>query len=340
MVAASSGSVPSGFTAIAAYLRVYEPLEAFPADERAWWRAVAASGPLSAAEMAAREHAAALRALTALPPRVVTDYDVVDGDGDPARPVGIVLQPAAVDGRLRVCPIELSWRSLLALEEFQSDVAPTVLPAFVPMDVVDSASQQLAKLVAERSSLTGPHVRNCRWSVPLVWFAGFQPSHRQVAEPPASDAPGSATGPPAATAAPAVPGPGQKDTEADAERSRPSVREPAPALRYLAPMADARRCMARAIASVRVTPIALLPLAELEDLGRWLEEFHARSVVELDYAGLGRLLGREDAAAADSVAEVSLGLADLRAGRFDPASARLSAVRDLWDEIGAHEHAS
>ena len=30
---------------------------------------------------------------------------------------------------------------------------------------------------------------------------------------------------------------------------------------------------------------------ELEELGRWLEEFHARSWLELDYAGLARLLG-------------------------------------------------
>ncbi|HEY0871346.1 MAG TPA: hypothetical protein VGD55_13175, partial [Acidothermaceae bacterium] len=64
-MAASSGSARGGLTAVASFLRVYEPLEAFPADERAWWRAVAANGPLTASQMAAREHAAALRALAA-----------------------------------------------------------------------------------------------------------------------------------------------------------------------------------------------------------------------------------------------------------------------------------
>jgi hypothetical protein len=342
-VAASSGSARGGLTAVASFLRVYEPLEAFPADERAWWRAVAARGPLTATQMAAREHAAALRALAALPPRVVTDLDLTDGL---SQPVGIILQPEAPDGRLRVCPIEMSWRSLLALEEFQTDIVPSVLPAFLPVAVVDAASASLTRLVSERSSLTGPHVRSCRWSVPLPWLAVFQPSHRQVVAEESSARPAAA--------------PTHQDTEADVERSRPSV-QPAPSTRYLAPMADARRCVARALASVRVADTSLLPLAELEELGRWLEEFHARSYVELDYGGLGVGLvtggagsgsadesagtapsgdvGR-DSTVEDSVAEVSRGLGELRAGNVEAGVSRLSGVRDRWDEIRAHEHAS
>ena len=357
-MAASSGSARGGLTAVASFLRVYEPLEAFPADERAWWRAVAANGPLTASQMAAREHAAALRALAALPPRVVTDLDLTDGV---AQPVGIILAPEAADGRLRVCPIEMSWRSLLALEEFQTDIVPSVLPAFLPGPVVDAASAALTRLVSERSSLTGPHVRSCRWSVPLPWLAVFQPSHRvEVQE--------SAALPPAAST--------HQEAEADVERLRPSV-QPAPSSRYLAPMADARRCVARALASVRVADTSLLPLAELEELGRWLEEFHARSYVELDFSGLGPWVvaragpsaaessrptgsggsvepGRpgastdagdaggaaSDLAVEDSVAEVSRGLGELRAGNVEGGVSRLSLVRDRWDEIRAHEHAS
>jgi hypothetical protein len=324
-VTGSSGPARNGLTAVAAFLRVYEPLEAFAADERAWWRGEAAAGPLTAAQMAAREHAAAVRALTALPPRVVTDLDLTEGV---ARPAGIVLQPDGADGRLRVCPVEMSWRALLALEDFQTDIAPSVLPSFLPASVIDAASATLAQLVSERSSLTGPHVRSSRWCVPMSWLAVFQPSHRHVepvdAEPPArsphhqDQEPGDHQG-----------------LEADVERSRPSV-QPAPSSRYLAPMADARRCVARALASVRVADTTLLPLAELEELGRWLEEFHARSVVELDAGGLGARRSVLD----DSVAEVSLGLGDLRAGNIDEAIARLSSVRDTWDEIRAHEHAS
>ncbi len=145
-------------------------------------------------------------------------------------------------------------------------------PSFLPASVVDAASTSLTSLVSERSSLTGPHVRSCRWSVPLPWLAVFQPSHRHV------EVQESAAHPPATSS--------HQETEADVERLRPSV-QPAPSSRYLAPMADARRCVARALASVRVADTSLLPLAELEELGRWLEEFHARSYVELDYTGLG-----------------------------------------------------
>jgi hypothetical protein len=307
-------------TAVAAFLRVYEPLEAFAADERAWWRGEAAAGPLTAAQMAAREHGAAIRALAALPPRVVTDLDLTEGV---ARPAGIVLQPDGADGRLRVCPVEMSWRALLALEDFQTDIAPSVLPSFLPAAVIDAASATLTQLVSERSSLTGPHVRSSRWSVPMAWLAVFQPSHRHVAP---ADAEPSARSPHHQD---------HQDTEPDVERSRPSV-QPAPSSRYLAPMADARRCVARALASVRVADTTLLPLAELEELGRWLEEFHARSVVELDAGGLGASTPVLD----DSVADVSRALGELRAGNIDAAIARLSSVRDTWDEIRAHEHAS
>jgi hypothetical protein len=273
--------------------------------------------------MAKREHAAAIRALTALPPRVVTDLDMTEGA---AHPAGIVLQPDGADGRLRVCPVEMSWRALLALEDFQTDIAPTVVPSFLPAAVIDAASATLAQLVSERSSLTGPHVRSSRWSVPMAWLAVFQPSHRHV-EP--------------VDAEPSGRSPHHQEhqepqeLEADVERPRPSV-QPAPSSRYLAPMADARRCVARALASVRVADTTLLPLAELEDLGRWLEEFHARSVVELDASGLGESTPVLDV----SVADVSRGLGDLRAGNIDAAIARLSSVRDTWDEIRAHEHAS
>jgi hypothetical protein len=105
-------------------------------------------------------------------------------------------------------------------------------------------------------------------------------------------------------------------------------------------MADARRCVARAIASVRVSPTPLLPAGDLEEVGRWLEEFHARSIVELDYGGLVGVIGDAGLAADQSVAELSLALADLRADRGESGIVRLAAVRDRWDEIRAHGHAS
>ena len=70
-------------------------------------------------------------------------------------------------------------------------------------------------------------------------------------------------------------------------------------------MSAARRRVARALRTLRTRlgdlDVELDVVDELEDLGRWLEEFHARSWVELDYAGLARLLGPEVVAEDTSV---------------------------------------
>ncbi len=334
-VTGSSGPARGGLTAVAAFLRVYEPLEAFPADERAWWRAVAAAGPLTAAQMAAREHAAAIRALTALPPRVVTDLDLTEGA---AHPAGIVLQPDGADGRLRVCPVEMSWRALLALEDFQTDIAPTVLPSFLPAAVIDAASATLAQLVSERSSLTGPHVRSSRWSVPMAWLAVFQPSHRHV-DP--------------VDAEPSTRAPHHPDLQENgASRDRGGRREAAsvgPAGAVVAlPSPDGGRPALRGarlgVGAGRGHHLAAArrargprPLARgvSRSIGRRAGRWRAGTA-----AGWQWWRGQARRYSTQSVADVNRGLGDLRAGNIDAAIARLSSVRDTWDEIRAHEHAS
>ena len=55
-------------------------------------------------------------------------------------------------------------------------------------------------------------------------------------------------------------------------------------------MSRARRRLARALAVLRPSVDDHAVIAGVEDLGRWLEEFHPRSVVELDYGDLVHLL--------------------------------------------------
>ena len=60
------------------------------------------------------------------------------------------------------------------------------------------------------------------------------------------------------------------------------------------------------------------PITEaVEESARWLEEFHPRSVVELDYGGLVGLLSDEALATDDSPALVAAGLAGLSRGDAD-----------------------
>ena len=81
------------------------------------------------------------------------------------------------------------------------------------------------------------------------------------------------------------------------------------------------------------------PITEaVEEAARWLEEFHPRSVVELDYGGLVRLLPDETLAEDDSTELVATGLAGLARGEAEEASAaydklvaRLARGATVWN---------
>jgi hypothetical protein len=109
---------------------------------------------------------------------------------------------------------------------------------------------------------------------------------------------------------------------------------------FRAPMADARRELARALATVRRTPTDYLPAPRLEDVGRWLEEFHARSVVELDYGGLLPIVSDDETGAGNSVALMRAALAAIRDGDVDQGIAGLTAIRDRWAGVRAFERAN
>jgi hypothetical protein len=293
---------------MAAFLRVYEPLEAL--------RNVAPADP-DAGPLAVRERAAALRAASALPPRVVSDFDLLGPDDDRRGIFATLLSPEASDGITRLCPADLSARALAAVEELRASLDPVVLSALISEAAVDEAARRLAAHPAGAGR--APHVRSCAWPVPLPWFALFEPGQRLVERPDGDLPPADAS---------------------DGDRARPSTRSTAVTVRYLAPMADARRCVARALGVVRRAPTDLLPSSGLEALGRWLEEFHARSVVELDFGGLVDLLPPAEFADDNSVASVAAAIANLRAGATEAAAAGLVAVRDRWAAVRAFERSS
>ena len=63
-------------------------------------------------------------------------------------------------------------------------------------------------------------------------------------------------------------------------------------MRYRTPMVQARRRVARGLRVLR-DALDEGPLIDgLVDVGRWLEEFHPRSLVELDYGGLVHAIAR------------------------------------------------
>ncbi|HEV2241268.1 MAG TPA: hypothetical protein VGR98_09495, partial [Streptosporangiaceae bacterium] len=80
--------------------------------------------------------------------------------------------------------------------------------------------------------------------------------------------------------------------------------------------------------------------AALEEVGRWLEEFHPHSLVELDYGGLVQLLDDDALRADQSVAEVSAAVSALASREFELAAAMYQRLRARWRELEAIEQGS
>jgi hypothetical protein len=292
----------------AAYLRVYEPLSAFSPAERSHWEAYAASAdrPRRASALAA-EHAEALRRLIALPPIVA-----------PARESRHAYVRWA-DGATYVCPWQTRLRSWLALSRLRATAGPLMADAFAPRQAEVAAAD-----FARWERREGPprvYIQTSGWSVPLSWFVPFAPTERWLVlgTPAAGDSRGPAT--------------------AAATRT----------LVYATAMSQARRRVARSLAAARRIPgsvlaepgsvaAALLGVGDqLEEIGRWLEEFHPHSLVELDYGGLVQLLDDDALLGDQSAAELSAAVSALANREHELASAMYQRLRARWRALEAIE---
>lgn len=69
------------------------------------------------------------------------------------------------------------------------------------------------------------------------------------------------------------------------------------------------------------------------DVGRWLEEFHPRSLVELDYGGLVHALPAGQLAGDRSAADVAEGLAALGNGDSEGAGEAYARLAERWRAV-------
>lgn len=111
-------------------------------------------------------------------------------------------------------------------------------------------------------------------------------------------------------------------------------------LRYVTAMSGARRRVARALSVLRRQFPEAPTVAGLEQLGRWLEEFHPHSRVELDYGGLVDLLDDDALRDDTSVADLAKALAALTDGRGDEAMEAYEEVLARWRPLQSLETAS
>ena len=105
-------------------------------------------------------------------------------------------------------------------------------------------------------------------------------------------------------------------------------------------MSRARRRVARALSVLRRTLDEGAITAGVEDLGRWLEEFHPRSLVELDYGGLVHLVDDAALAEDESARDLGLALAALAEGQGEQAAAAYGRVSARMKALQAVESAS
>jgi hypothetical protein len=104
-------------------------------------------------------------------------------------------------------------------------------------------------------------------------------------------------------------------------------------LRYRTEISKARRRAHRGVSVLRKS-LGDAPITEAVEEGtRWLEEFHPRSIVELDYGGLVNLLPDDDLAADDSPGLVAAGLSALSRGDADAASEAYEKLVERWRSV-------
>jgi hypothetical protein len=105
-------------------------------------------------------------------------------------------------------------------------------------------------------------------------------------------------------------------------------------------MSAARRRVGRSLRTLRRSVGEITYVEDLEDVGRWLEDFHPRSWLELDYGGLARILGPEGLAGDRSVEEVGAALDALADGDEATATEAYRRVVDRWARVRDLEHAN
>jgi hypothetical protein len=104
-------------------------------------------------------------------------------------------------------------------------------------------------------------------------------------------------------------------------------------LRYRTEISKARRRAHRGVSVLRKA-LGDAPITEAVEEGtRWLEEFHPRSIVELDYGGLTSLLPDEDLAQDDSPGLVAAGLSALSRGDAEAATEAYEKLVARWRAV-------
>jgi len=230
-------------------LRVYEPLEAFPEEQRP---AIQAAGA-QAASRAAVENAELLASLGRITrsggdpfPTGRTDLVRVTTLPVPESGADDDGADAAAEPVLLYCPSQLVLRAGLAANALMEGIHGPLAEMLIPEEQRDRHQERI-DLVKARDGSIRVHTRASTWGIPFSWFSLFMDSDRK-----------------------------------DVVEANGRILT----VRVLATITDALERARYAVANLALAAPDLDMLDDLAQLTEWLELFHVNSMVELDYGAV------------------------------------------------------
>ena len=292
-------------------LRVYEPLEAFPAEQQNALRTTGARKD----SRAAVENAELLASLGRITraggdpfptgrtdlvrivpaPRAKDsshqagpDAETADAETAVADPAGVNPAGAATPDRLLYCPSQLVLRAGLAANALMEGIHGPLAQLLIPEEQRDKHQERIDE-VRSHAGLGRVHTRASTWGIPFSWFCLFQESD-------ATDV-------------------------VEAEGHIVTVR-------IRATIAEALERVRYAVAHLSLAAPDLDMLEDLIQLAEWLELFHPDSAVELDYGAVADKVYPDD-----SPLDVRLGIECLAEGDMTGAAAAYRRLASRWIPI-------
>ena len=230
-------------------LRVYEPLEAFPEEQRP---AIQAAGA-QAASRAAVENAELLASLGRITrsggdpfPTGRTDLVRVTTLPVPESGADDDGADAAAEPVLLYCPSQLVLRAGLAANALMEGIHGPLAEMLIPEEQRDRHQERI-DLVKARDGSIRVHTRASTWGIPFSWFSLFMDSDRK-----------------------------------DVVEANGRILT----VRVWATITDALERARYAVANLALAAPDLDMLDDLAQLTEWLELFHVNSMVELDYGAV------------------------------------------------------
>jgi hypothetical protein len=286
-------------------LRVYEPLDAFPEDQR---EAIRSAGARTASR-AAVENAELLASLGRITrpggdpfPTGRTDLvrvTTAPGVPGPALPADAPATGTADGGAdagtgagadpvLLYCPSQLVLRAGLAANALMEGIHGPLAEMLIPEEQRDKHQERI-DLVKARDGAIRVHTRASTWGIPFSWFSLFMESDR-------------------------------KDVVESGGRIL--------TVRVWAPITDAMERARYAVANLALAAPDLDMLDDLAQLTEWLELFHVNSMVELDYGAVADKVYPDE-----SPMDIRLGIECLAEGDMTGAAAAYRRLASRWIPI-------